>query len=74
MESKLTQLLDAYETGKIGRRSFVAMLCALFVTPAMGSSPQGFSAKSLNHVTLRLSKKSNECSSPSANRGILKNG
>ena len=55
MESKLSQLLDAYETGKISRRSFVAMLGALCVPPALGSSPQGFSAKSLNHVTLAVS-------------------
>jgi len=38
MESKLTQLLDAYETGKISRKSFIATLGALFLTPAMGFS------------------------------------
>jgi len=54
MESKLTQLLDAYETGKISRKSFIATLGALLLTPAMGSSRQGFLAKSLNHVTLAV--------------------
>jgi len=53
MESRLDQLITDYDQGRISRRGLMAMLAALVVTPTPVQA-KGFTAQSLNHVTLAV--------------------
>lgn len=57
MQQEMNHLLDEYESGHISRRTLIAMLGAVMLSHAASaaSSAEGFSAKSLNHVSLAVS-------------------
>lgn len=55
MDLQIHHFLDEYESGRITRRALIAMLGAAMLSSAKASPAGGFSAKSLNHVTLAVS-------------------